>query len=108
MGCRRPATSCAATIIPMQVPQNGMPARTRSLIGAPQREAIDQTDHGRRLAARHDERVDAREVGRRAHLDDARTGTLERARVLDDVALERQNADVHQTPRDARSWCSAS
>ena len=59
VGCSMSATSCAATIIPMHVPQNGIPPRTRSLDRLGQTEPVQQADHGRRLAAGDDERVDA-------------------------------------------------
>src|SRR5215203_4177343 len=69
------------------------------LLEAPDRvlEAVEahQAHEGGRLAARHDEAVEALELLRFAHLDRVRTEPPQHGRVLAEVPLESQDADFH-------------
>src|ERR687888_352161 len=59
-------------------------------------EAVEahQAHEGRRLAARHDEPVEALELLRQAHLDHVRAEAAEHRRVLAEVPLDGQDADL--------------
>ena len=56
----------------MHVPQSGMPAANARDDRLGQPEAVEQLHDGRRLAARNDQRVDARQIGARLHRERAR------------------------------------
>ena len=94
-----PATSCAATIMPMHVPQSGMPARTRATIGAARSKrassfiTVVDSPPGTISA------VDALEIGGVFTGSGGRARALQRRDVFDDVALQREYADE----RDASS-----
>ena len=94
VGWSRPATSRAATIIPMHVPQSGMPARTRATIGSASSKRSSSFMTVVDSPPGMTERVDAL-ADRRASLPAMRAapGALERGDVLDDVALQREYAD---------------
>ena len=55
-------------------------------------EALEELSDRRRLPARHDERIDAIEVLRITNLHRSCAGTIQGARVLADISLQRENA----------------
>ena len=93
VGCSSPATSCAATIMPMHVPHSGMPARTRSTIGAARSKRsssfITVVDSPPGTISPST----AARPRRRLYRQRRRTRTLERRDVFDHVALQCEDAD---------------
>ena len=97
-------------IIPAHVPSTGVPGAHEVAQRLGQPLALDAERHRRRLAAGDDEPVEARQVGRHAHLAHLGAEVAQDLAVRLEVALEREDPDergAHQ-PRLARSWRSSS